>query len=204
MPPFCAYCKVFLAHDTVLCLACVARIRPVLTKQIPITKKYTLTVHALGVYKDPLTTLIIAKSWSDISAARQLGQLLASSSAVQHVEIDALIPVPLHWWREARRGYNQAEVIAQAIAQSRKCPVLTPIKRITYRPFQAQVPFAHRAANVADSFKLSGSDLAWYRNKHLVIIDDVLTSGATLEAMARELIKLKPASIRALVAARAL
>ena len=116
-PSLCAYCKVYQTERTVLCDRCMIRIAPVVSQQLTITKKKSINVFAVSLYQEPLKSLILAKRWSDRYASNQRGQLIWERTVLAHVQFDYLVPIPLHWTRYATRGFNQAEVMAQRLAQ---------------------------------------------------------------------------------------
>jgi ComF family protein len=112
---------------------------------------------------------------------------------------DVLVPVPLHPTRRRERGFNQAEDLARHIG----LPVLPALRRIRRTPVQAELPAAQRHGNVKDAFaverreeRLSGAIV--------VLIDDVSTTGATLDACAQALKGGGAREVRALTAARVL
>jgi len=160
-----------------------------------------MKVFAVSDYKPPLRNLVLSKSGGHIAASAQLGQLIWEKTVISHQSIDYWIPVPLHWSRFARRGYNQADEIAKILAQKSGKPRAHIIKRVTRRPFQSHVAQSDRKANVKNAFQLCG-DLRQYYNKHVVIVDDVVTTGATLKEVGKQLLSLKPASLSAVVACR--
>lgn len=203
-PPFCAYCKQFLAKRTIFCIECYQLIEPIVSVQIPITKTQNMMVMAVADYQEPLKTLLLAKSWSDITACKQLGQLIWDMTYFKHIPCDFLVPVPLHWMRFAKRGYNQAEEIAHVLAGYRNVPVANIISRVKNTPFQSSLAHDKRTDNVKNSFLLKPIDKDLYHNKHLVIIDDLMTTGSTIASVAKVLLPLKPASITAVVVSRVL
>ncbi len=201
-PPVCAYCKNFLKTRAIFCTSCSEKITQVVSVQIPITATKSMMVMAGCEYKEPVKSLIIAKSWGDIIAGDQLGQITWEYSYFKHVPCDYLIPVPLHWLRTAKRGYNQAQEIAQTLAQFKKAEVAPIVVRTRNTPFQSSVAHDQRYANVKQAFALKAIDTTLYHNKHLVIVDDLMTTGSTLAQVAKVLLPLQPASISALVTCR--
>lgn len=122
------------------------------------------------------------KYHSDISAgeyfSRMLGRDLAE--APHFADVDAIIPVPLHWTRRWSRGYNQAEVIAGSLAEILGAVLRTDIlERRRRTRTQTKVSVELKAANVAGAFKVrkAAGPLA---SKHVLLVDDVFTTGATL------------------------
>lgn len=202
-PPFCAYCKSFLNTRSVFCMQCHDMITPIVSVQLQITKSQTMTVLAIADYQEPLKTLLLSKSWSDITACSQMGKLIWQMTYLRHMPCDYLIPVPLHWMRHAKRGYNQAYEIAKALAVERNVPVANILKRVKNTPFQSSLAAELRASNVKEAFQLkSSTNTALYENKHLVLVDDLMTSGSTLIASAKQLVTLRPACLSAVVVAR--
>ncbi len=118
------------------------------------------------------------------------GQLLAENirSKYQTVSFDAVIPVPMHWWDRWRRGYNCAELLAQEVSERLAIPLerdqLFRRKRSKAQKRVKGGP-AKRAANVLDCFALR--DRQALRNKTVLLIDDVCTTGATLDECAKML-----------------
>jgi ComF family protein len=202
IPPFCAYCRVFLSQDTILCDECYQKIRPVVSYELAITATKKVIVHAVGKYDQPLVSLILAKSYGNRTIACQLGKLVWQMSAVSHLSFDCIVPIPLHWMRYAWRGYNQAEEIAHVIARNAEKPVIHLLKRVRRTPYQSFYKGDERYKNVQNIFTINSSEITQYKNKHILLIDDVMTSGATLKEAAKILFTIHPASITALVIAR--
>jgi ComF family protein len=199
-PPFCAYCKKFLEVEAVLCQPCVEKISPVVSHEIEITKTKRMRVLAVGRYEDPLRALILAKSSSRQVASVQLGKLIWHMSNLPHISFDYVVPIPLHWTRYTWRGYNQAQEIALVIAKESSKPMLNLLQRIKRTPYLTYYAADVRQEKMKAVFVLR--DKTAMQGKHLLLVDDVMTTGATLKAAARELWKSKPASITAVVVAR--
>ena len=112
-------------------------------------------------------------------AARLLGGRLAASPL--YADVDLVVPVPLPWARHWRRGYNQAAVIAREVARSLGAPCAERLLRRTRRTrSQTRLSGQAKAANVAGAFALRGSKRPAAR--HILLIDDVFTTGSTLSA----------------------
>ena len=161
-----------------------------------------MKVIALSAYRDPIRRLILAKRWSDIQAGAQLGQLLSDNTTWRNTAADYIIPVPLHWSRYARRGFNQAEEMARVMAHNKSIPMVKLVKRVKKTKFQAGLSAPQRQSNVQEAFELTEQNIERYRNKHLVLVDDLLTTGSTIKATARVLLQVKPSAITVVVAAR--
>ncbi len=102
-------------------------------------------------------------------------------------QVDVLIPIPLHPEKLAKRGYNQAEQLAIGISSATKLPVYSEaIRRVTATSTQTKKSRFERWLNVESVFEVAQSDQL--ENKHLLLVDDVLTTGATLEACAVKLL----------------
>lgn len=201
-PPLCAYCKTFLIYRTILCDGCKRRIRPVVSHELVITSTYSVYVFAISDYKDPIRALILAKGYYNLTAARQLGILLWQLTDLQHQQFDYIIPVPLHWWRYAQRGYNQAAHIAYTIQSQSSIPVLHALKRVKSTVRQSELSHDQRADNVQQAFVLRATMHARLRGKRILLVDDLMTTGATLRVCTQELRKAHPTHISLGVASR--
>jgi len=200
-PPFCAHCKKFLEQPTPLCGACLGLLQPIVSSSLQITATKNAKVFALSDYKTPLRELIMQKHWSNRVASYQLGQLIWDHTYIKHQEFDVIIPVPLHWTRYAWRGFNQAYEVASIIGKKSNKPVLDCVQRIKRTPLQASLSQADRQQNVKNIFHIKNSE-HMLQDKHILIVDDLITTGATMRSIAKELYKYKPASITFLVACR--
>jgi ComF family protein len=138
------------------------------------------------------------------SLARPLGRLLREAGSPVLADADAVVPVPLHAWKRIRRGFNQSADLARAL-ELPVCPVLR--RRRATRP-QAGLTPGQRRRNVAGAFALATwpwrSARAAVIDRTLVLVDDVMTTGATLDACARVLKQAGAREVRTLTLARAL
>jgi competence protein ComFC len=200
-PPFCYECKLFLVDATILCERCFELIRPVLPAHIILTKKYRMDVFAIARYVPPLKNMILAKTSFNKTAFKDLAMLMWRYIPFACNNIDYIIPIPLHWSRFAKRGFNQTEIMARVLSKKTGKPILHALKRIKKTMFQSQVAANERFFNVQDAFVLI-VDKALLKDKNILLIDDVMTTGATLQAAGKELLKGAPKSVRSAVAAR--
>jgi len=133
--------------------------------------------------------------------ARDVAPLWAPALAAMVAAQEAIVvPVPLHWRRRWRRGYDHAWLLAlHACAAMRIAPPVSALRRVRHAPPQSTLPAAARAANVAGAFAAR----TWVAGRAVVLVDDVMTTGSTLAASARALRAAGAASVTALVLARA-
>lgn len=201
-PPYCVSCKKFLETRDPLCYECLRSVQPVVSILLPITSTKSIKVLAISDYQNPLKRLIWSKRYGKRVASKQLGELIWQMTYVQKTTFDVIVPIPLHWTRYAWRGYNQAEEIGNVLATESGKPLENLLYRTQRTAFQSTLRKAERAKNIHHIFALSNVDKELYRDKHILIVDDLLTTGATMREAARALLVLRPASITGVVACR--
>ncbi len=129
---------------------------------------------------------------------RQLGKSIKDAALFQG--IDYLVPIPLHPKKEHLRGYNQSYVIAQGVEEVTGIPIVRDcLYRKVFTSTQTKKSREERWDNVKDIFDVK--DHKTFENKHILLIDDVLTTGATLKAVAMTLSKISNIKISAATAA---
>jgi ComF family protein len=201
-PPMCAHCKAFLVGRTVFCASCAVLVQPIVSHTLAITATHTVLVFAISDYKDPIRSLILAKGIQNIAAARQIGILLWNMTDLKYQHFDYIIPVPLHWWRYAQRSYNQAAEIAYGMRTQNNIPVLNALQRTRATIRQSELSHDARADNVKEAFVVPLALKKKIRGARVLLVDDLMTTGATLKACTKQLLLCKPASIVVGVASR--
>jgi ComF family protein len=189
LPPLCADCGVPVLGG-VRCSACDGRPAPSLIR----------AARAVGPYEGVLRDLIHALKYdARRSLAAHLGRLMREAGAGVLRGADLAVPVPLHRTRLSERGFNQALDLAKHLA----LPVVSALARTRATPSQTGLSGDLRARNVHQAFALR-RDASVLRDRVIVLVDDVWTTGATVEACARALQAADAREVRALTVARAL
>lgn len=143
------------------------------------------------------------KYHSNLGVGRDFGRMLGQRIGVApHFEdVDVVVPVPLHWTRRWKRGYNQAEVIAKEVAEELGVDVRADILRRSRRTrTQTKVDPTRKSENVRGAFKVNEWRLQEENYRHILLIDDVFTSGSTLHNCFLALRAELPVSVRISVA----
>lgn len=192
-PPVCDRCGDPLAtwHDLAVPLSICTRCR-----RMPSAVD---RARAVGEYAGPLRDVIHAFKYEGRrSLARPLAALMRQRGGAVLGGIDCSVPVPLHPSRRRHRGFNQSADLARHLG----VPAIHALRRVRATATQADLPAAQRHRNVRDAFATTcaGRDLS---GAVVLLVDDVSTTGATLDACARALKAAGVAEVRALTAARA-
>ena len=142
----------------------------------------------------------------DIRAGKHFGEILGRhlNTAEWFRDVDFIIPVPLHWRRKWKRGYNQAEIIAQGVSDALGAPVRADIlKRTKHTRTQVNIDIQQKAANVEGAFSVNTGTAVWSTGcgiRHILLIDDVFTTGSTLMACFTALRTVFPPGVKISVA----
>ena len=156
---------------------------------------------ALWSYEPPLDAVVRALKFGRLDyLGRHLGLALAEALGGELGGADLVVPVPLHWRRRLRRGYNQAERIARPLAGALDRPLAAALRRLRATPPQSALGRSERLKNPRRAFRARGRFRLAGRT--VLLIDDVATTGATLDAAAAALKSAGAAAVVALVAGR--
>jgi len=215
-PPRCAACDSFGSR---FCQSCQAQVEPLLP---PVCRRCgrpnapavvcptcrhsatsLVSIRSASLLDEPLRSAIHHFKYRGArELAGPLASLLLTCWARNHLSADALVPVALHPRRRQERGYNQATLLARDLGEALDCPVIEgTLQRNRETLPQVGLNALQRRQNVAGAFSCTSGAVV---NLRVMLIDDVCTSGATLEACAAALwTDGQAASVRALTVARA-
>ncbi|MCW5976627.1 MAG: ComF family protein [Bryobacteraceae bacterium] len=128
-----------------------------------------------------------------------LGKMMGAALPVDE-RFDVIVPMPLHWWRRWRRGYNQARLLANVLSRRTGLPVREAAQRKRATAAQAGLSNSERRRNVAGAF--SSRRRAALEGRRVLLVDDVFTTGATASACAAALKRAGAAHVSVLALAR--
>ena len=224
LPPLCPACRKPVADDGGLCPGCWSQlsfITPPYCARLGIPFAYdpgpgVLSMQAIANppayeraraavrFDDIARTLVHALKYGDrLDLAPTLGRWMVQAGGPILTEADALVPVPLHWRRLWARRFNQSAALAEVIAAQVKLPVAhAALTRVKATRQQVGLTASERALNVQGAFRVRPEARTEVKDRRLVLIDDVLTSGATIDACARALLRAGAAAVDVLVFAR--
>src|SRR5579863_9680826 len=148
--------------------------------------------------------LVHALKYGDrLDLAPMMGRWVGNAGRELLAEADALVPVPLHWRRLWARRFNQSAMLAAAVSAESGVPVATGlVKRIKPTAQQVGLSRTERAANVQGAFRVPPEARGQVAGRRLILVDDVLTSGATVDGCARALLRAGAANVDILIFAR--
>lgn len=194
-PPFCKRCGVPFSADYgagVECPSCIAE-PPVFD-----------CARAALVYDDASHRLVVGFKHADRTELTAMFAEWMRRAGMSLITSDSfIVPTPLHHRRLISRRYNQSALLAAALAKETGAILaLDAVKRVRATPPQKDLSAEARRRNVAGAFKVSEKRLEALRNAHVILVDDVLTTGATLSALAKCLLNAGVARVDALVLAR--
>jgi len=224
LPPLCPSCREPLGDAPGLCAPCWSKlslIEPPYCARLGIPFVYDpgpglLSMEAIANppaydraraavrYDDVARALVHRFKYSDhLDLAPLMGRWMARAGRELLDGADALLPVPLHWRRQWARRFNQSATLAGAISALSGVPVVhDALKRVRATQQQVGLTKTERAGNVQGAFRVRAETRAEVAGRRLILVDDVLTSGATVDTCARALLRAGAAHVDVLVFAR--
>lgn len=224
LPPLCPSCREPVGEHGGLCAPCWSKlsfITPPYCERLGIPFAYdpgpgVLSLEAIADppaygraraavrYDDVARHLVHYLKYGDrLDLAPLLGRWMAIAGKELIAEADALMFVPLHWRRLWLRRFNQSAALAMAIGRETGLPLLfEALQRVKPTAQQVGLTRSERARNVQGAFAVPDAGRAEVAGRKLVLVDDVLTSGATVDACARALLRAGAARVDVLVFAR--
>ncbi len=225
LPPVCIVCRTRIGSHGLLCGACFAKIdfiAPPICDRLGVPLPYDAgspslsaaaiaeppvydRARAVARYSVTMRELVQGFKYRDRHEGMPLfARWLARAGAELLTDADLIVPVPLYrsrlWWRR----FNQSAMLAQSVARLIGVPAdCFLLKRVRRTASQVGLTHDQRRRNVAGAFKVDDAAKARVRGMNIVVIDDVITTGATAEACARALKRAKAARVDVLALARA-
>jgi ComF family protein len=223
LPPLCASCRELVA-DAGICPECWAKlsfIAPPYCERLGIPFAYDpgpgiLSMQAIADppayararaavrYDEVARTLVHALKYGDrLDLAPTMGRWMARAGGELLADADGIVPVPLHWRRLWARRCNQSALLAKTISAESGVPMADlALRRVKATAQQVGLSKTARAENVQGAFRVPKERRGELVGRRLILVDDVLTSGATVDACARALLRTGAAAVDVLVFAR--
>lgn len=193
--PMCACCGLpleFAVDENTLCGEC-------LREHPPYSR-----ARAAFVYNEASRTLVMKLKYQDDTyLAPIFARWLKNAGAELIAASDLILPVPLHYWRMVSRRYNQSLLLARILSEHTGLPLLADgLTRTRRTPQQTGLTRAQREKNVKNAFAIPDKHRALIKGKSILLIDDVMTTGATLAACTKTLLKAEAGQVNVLTLAR--
>ncbi len=164
------------------------------------------TVFPLGRYDGPLRDVVLrTKRTSGEVLSLAVGRLLAKRLGERITEFDpqAIVPIPMHWARRLRRGMNSPELVAECLSRTLRIPVVRSLSRRRYTSPQKDLLPRERFRNLRGAFAVRVMHRRRVKGARLLLVDDILTTGATCSEAAGLLKQAGAAAVAVAVVARA-
>lgn len=198
MPRTCHLCGITLRDtERTFCVRCVESLPRSLYHRIPLNpmeRRFAgivpfvrATGHFIYSRNSELASAIHDMKYRRFpSVGRRLGEIVGEElhMAGFFSGADCVAAVPMHWWKKSRRGYNQADFIAEGISIATGLPVVKVLEASRSHKTQTAMTLEQRQANLRGTFRVSHPEAL--QGKGLVLVDDVCTTGSTLRALAAE------------------
>jgi len=212
LPPICYICRRRLKNEEdIICNDCYSRVRlisppycercerPLPTPDIKVCNTCIIEPHPCSYIRgispyDGITEhlIILLKYNGKRGTAKILGRLMTQVISNEEIyrNCEVIVPVPLHPTRIRERGYNQAELLGKELSVELNIPLISDaLVRVRATPSQTKLSPEERIKNVKDAFAVNKRRAELINGKIVLLVDDVLTTGATLNECARTLLK---------------
>jgi len=201
MPLRCVFCGTRTkAPERYICTGCDDDLPRIESPPPPMASPFEYDIAPLE-YEFPVDAALKALKFKRrLYYAPAFAELLCEAVARLPADIDAVLPVPLHWRRRWIRGFNQAVEIGRPLAKHLGVPLVSNVRRRRATPFQSGLSARERARNLQAAFVVRGS----LSHQHVLIIDDVITTGTTMRQVARVVKRAGVTKVSALAVARTL
>lgn len=185
LPARCLCCGRAVRPERLFCPGCVPALpKEPLSREFPLPGGGSLAVAACFPYEKGFRrTLHRLKFQEERALARPLGTLMAEAASSLGEELDGVTWVPMSPQKLRRRGYNQSELLAKAVAKELGLPAWDLLEQVRETDTQHNLTRAQRADNVRGAYRAKSAALG----KRLLLVDDIVTTGATLRACAQGL-----------------
>lgn len=224
LPPQCLACGVPVSGHGALCPSCWSRLTLIekpYCARLGIPFAYDLGPDALSaeaiadpppfdrcravaVYDDVARQLVHGLKYRDrLDLARWMAAWMRRAGGELVAQADVIVPVPLHRWRLWRRRYNQSALLAETVARAAGKPLVPQVlRRVRATVQQVGLTAGERDRNVRGAFRVAALDQARVAGRRVLLVDDVYTTGATVKACTRALLRAGAADVDVLVFAR--
>ena len=193
-PERCPYCSTRIEAEAIACPTCMERI---IEKQRPIQRgAYGYRCVSSFFYDGAVRRMLIRVKFRERTQhIRQAAAILHQDIAACYRDIpfDLITYVPMHVKDKKQRGYNQCELLAKELGKLSGLPVIPTLEKTKRTKKQHHLSYAERRTNLRGAFRLIDKDAL--RDKSILIVDDIITSGCTLGVCAKELNKAHPRMI---------